>query len=151
MLCLSFNNRLQWKALECNVEVLPGEFQAKVFFRTIWTLSSLLDGAIKLEGMEGLHGPLFWVYMSSVCAAGILSNLTCNNLKTMRLYARGLYVEEPGGFCVFCPWGWWLGALSSDQSVIFIIWPANTERQRWPRMLFTWTVDLQTWSNFHTH
>uniref|UniRef100_A0A672FLU0 Catenin beta 1 n=1 Tax=Salarias fasciatus TaxID=181472 RepID=A0A672FLU0_SALFA len=52
----------------------------------LWTLRNLSDAATKQEGMEGLLGTLVQLLGSDdinvvTCAAGILSNLTCNNYK----------------------------------------------------------------------
>lgn len=50
----------------------------------LWTLRNLSDAATKVEGLEGLLQSLVQVLASTdvnivTCAAGILSNLTCNN------------------------------------------------------------------------
>ncbi|XP_026329419.1 armadillo segment polarity protein isoform X2 [Hyposmocoma kahamanoa] len=50
----------------------------------LWTLRNLSDAATKVEGLEGLLSSLVQVLASTdvnivTCAAGILSNLTCNN------------------------------------------------------------------------
>ncbi|KAF2897545.1 hypothetical protein ILUMI_08631 [Ignelater luminosus] len=50
----------------------------------LWTLRNLSDAATKVDGLEGLLQSLVQVLASSdvnvvTCAAGILSNLTCNN------------------------------------------------------------------------
>lgn len=50
----------------------------------LWTLRNLSDAATKVDGLEGLLQSLVQVLQSSdvnvvTCAAGILSNLTCNN------------------------------------------------------------------------
>ncbi|XP_044731458.1 armadillo segment polarity protein isoform X2 [Chrysoperla carnea] len=50
----------------------------------LWTLRNLSDAATKVDGLEGLLQSLVQVLQSTdvnviTCAAGILSNLTCNN------------------------------------------------------------------------
>ncbi len=50
----------------------------------LWTLRNLSDAATKCDNMEGLLQMLVQVLQSNdinivTCAAGILSNLTCNN------------------------------------------------------------------------
>ncbi|KAL3268367.1 hypothetical protein HHI36_007483 [Cryptolaemus montrouzieri] len=50
----------------------------------LWTLRNLSDAATKVDGLESLLGSLVQVLSASdvnvvTCAAGILSNLTCNN------------------------------------------------------------------------
>lgn len=50
----------------------------------LWTLRNLSDAGTKVDGLEGLLQGLVQVLASSdvnvvTCAAGILSNLTCNN------------------------------------------------------------------------
>ncbi|XP_013119037.1 armadillo segment polarity protein isoform X2 [Stomoxys calcitrans] len=50
----------------------------------LWTLRNLSDAATKVDGLEGLLQSLVQVLASTdvnvvTCAAGILSNLTCNN------------------------------------------------------------------------
>lgn len=50
----------------------------------LWTLRNLSDVATKQEGLEGLLQMLVQLLASNdinvvTCAAGILSNLTCNN------------------------------------------------------------------------
>lgn len=50
----------------------------------LWTLRNLSDAATKVDGLEGLLNSLVHVLASTdvnivTCAAGILSNLTCNN------------------------------------------------------------------------
>uniref|UniRef100_A0A3B5K9H2 Catenin beta-1-like n=1 Tax=Takifugu rubripes TaxID=31033 RepID=A0A3B5K9H2_TAKRU len=62
----------------------------------LWTLRNLSDAATKQEGMEGLLGTLVQLLGSDdinvvTCAAGILSNLTCNN------YSNKLMVCQVGG------------------------------------------------------
>ncbi|KAL3854838.1 hypothetical protein ACJMK2_014078 [Sinanodonta woodiana] len=52
----------------------------------LWTLRNLSDAATKVESMEGLLQMLVQLLASNdinvvTCAAGILSNLTCNNLR----------------------------------------------------------------------
>lgn len=50
----------------------------------LWTLRNLSDAATKIDGLEGLLQSLVHLLASSdpnvvTCAAGVLSNLTCNN------------------------------------------------------------------------
>lgn len=50
----------------------------------LWTLRNLSDAATKVDGLEGLLGSLVQLLAATdvnvvTCAAGILSNLTCNN------------------------------------------------------------------------
>ncbi len=50
----------------------------------LWTLRNLSDAATKVEGLDGLLQSLVHLLGSSdvnvvTCAAGVLSNLTCNN------------------------------------------------------------------------
>ncbi|CAG5012161.1 unnamed protein product [Parnassius apollo] len=63
----------------------------------LWTLRNLSDAATKVEGLEGLLQSLVRVLASTdvnivTCAAGILSNLTCNNQRNkVTVYqARGV-------------------------------------------------------------
>uniref|UniRef100_A0A673KMZ7 Catenin beta-1-like n=1 Tax=Sinocyclocheilus rhinocerous TaxID=307959 RepID=A0A673KMZ7_9TELE len=59
----------------------------------LWTLRNLSDAATKQEGMEGLLGTLVQLLASDdinvvTCAAGILSNLTCNNYKNKMMVCQ---------------------------------------------------------------
>uniref|UniRef100_A0A8C8DJK6 Catenin (cadherin-associated protein), beta 1 n=1 Tax=Oryzias sinensis TaxID=183150 RepID=A0A8C8DJK6_9TELE len=59
----------------------------------LWTLRNLSDAATKQEGMEGLLGTLVQLLGSDdinvvTCAAGILSNLTCNNYKNKMMVCQ---------------------------------------------------------------
>ncbi|KAG8147952.1 putative Catenin beta-1-like protein [Naja naja] len=59
----------------------------------LWTLRNLSDAATKQEGMEGLLGTLVQLLVSDdinvvTCAAGILSNLTCNNYKNKMMVCQ---------------------------------------------------------------
>jgi len=52
----------------------------------LWTLRNLSDAATKVDGLEGMINSLVALLSASdvnviTCAAGILSNLTCNNLR----------------------------------------------------------------------
>lgn len=57
----------------------------RVMQNVLWTLRNLSDAATKVEGLDGLLQSLVQLLRSSqdvnvvTCAAGILSNLTCNN------------------------------------------------------------------------
>ncbi|GAB1599101.1 catenin beta-like [Argonauta hians] len=56
----------------------------RVVHNCLWTLRNLSDAATRVEGMEGLLQMLVQLLSSNdfnvvSCAAGILSNLTCNN------------------------------------------------------------------------
>lgn len=57
----------------------------------LWTLRNLSDAGTKVDGLEGLLQGLVQVLASSdvnvvTCAAGILSNLTCNNQRNKARY-----------------------------------------------------------------
>lgn len=59
----------------------------------LWTLRNLSDAATKVDGMENLLSGLVHVLASPdanfvTCAAGILSNLTCNNQKNKVLVCQ---------------------------------------------------------------
>lgn len=127
--------------------------QATVFFITISELRATFQ-RVQLNRKNGrkIFAGLvvsFWVYLQSICVVGILSNHTCNNSKTV--WGDAKCCGEARGFCLFCPSCWWPGGRPWTWSGIFIIWAANTKRQRWPRMLFTLAVDFQSWLNFHIH
>ena len=52
----------------------------------LWTLRNLSDAGTKLDNLDNLMSGLVEIVRSSdvnivTCAAGILSNLTCNNLR----------------------------------------------------------------------
>lgn len=61
-----------------------GNASGRLVQNCLWTLRNLSDAATKVEGLEGLLQSLVQVLASTdvnivTCAAGILSNLTCNN------------------------------------------------------------------------
>ncbi|XP_022918631.1 armadillo segment polarity protein isoform X2 [Onthophagus taurus] len=61
-----------------------GNSSQRLVQNCLWTLRNLSDAATKVDGLEGLLHSLVQVLASSdvnvvTCAAGILSNLTCNN------------------------------------------------------------------------
>ncbi|KAH8300611.1 hypothetical protein KR044_011991 [Drosophila immigrans] len=61
-----------------------GNMSPRLVQNCLWTLRNLSDAATKVEGLEALLQSLVQVLASTdvnvvTCAAGILSNLTCNN------------------------------------------------------------------------
>lgn len=61
-----------------------GNPSSRLVQNCLWTLRNLSDAATKVDGLEGLLQSLVQVLQSQdvnvvTCAAGILSNLTCNN------------------------------------------------------------------------
>lgn len=71
---------------------------ARLVQNCLWTLRNLSDAATKVDGLESLLQSLVTVLGSSdvnvvTCAAGILSNLTCNNQRNK------VTVCQVGGKC----------------------------------------------------
>nr|UCC70943.1 armadillo segment polarity protein [Cyrtorhinus lividipennis] len=65
----------------------------------LWTLRNLSDAGTKVDGMENLLQALVQLLGSSdinvvTCAAGILSNLTCNNQRNKIIVCQAEGVEE---------------------------------------------------------
>lgn len=62
----------------------PSSTSNRLVQNVLWTLRNLSDAATKIEGLEGLLQSLVHLLNSPdvnvvTCAAGVLSNLTCNN------------------------------------------------------------------------
>lgn len=61
-----------------------GHPSQRLVLNCLWTLRNLSDAGTRVEGLEGLLQSLVQLLSSAdvnivTCAAGILSNLTCNN------------------------------------------------------------------------
>ena len=79
-----------------------GNPSQRLVHNCLWTLRNLSDAGTKVDGLEGLLQGLVTVLASTdvnvvTCAAGILSNLTCNNQRnkvtTIELKLREFVVK----------------------------------------------------------